>query len=142
MADATPRTYIYGIILFTLIMVAGIGFMGILGADNPAMTTGKYDEFNKSMNKLTDVTEQVGSLDGGIQDAGAEFGTFGVLNALISSAWRTLQLLGTSLGFMSTAYGAMFSVFGIPTWIPGLISLLVVTLIVFTIFSAIFQTEL
>lgn len=143
MADATPRKYVYGIILFTLVVVAGIGLMSVFGADNPAMLSGgKYSEFNSSMNKLADVTDQVGSLDSGIRDASTDFGAFGVLNALISSAWQTLKLLGTSLSFMSEAYGAMSSVFGVPAWIPGLIGLLVVAMLVFTIYSAIFQTEL
>lgn len=142
MANATPRTYIYGIILFTLVIVAGISFIGLFGAENPSMTAGKYQEFNESMNRLTDVTDQVGGLDSGIREASTDFGAFGVLNALISSAWQTLKLLGSSLGFMSSAYGAMNSVFGVPAWITGLIALLVVSMIVFTIYSAIFQTEL
>ena len=142
MADATPRKYVYAIIMFTLVVVAGISMVSIFGAENPAMVAGKYSDFNESMNKLTDVTDQVGSLESGIRDASTDFGAFGVLNALISSAWQTLKLLGSSLGFMSEAYGAMSSIFGIPAWIPGLVALLVITLLVFTIYSAIFQTEL
>ncbi|RLA46951.1 MAG: hypothetical protein DRR04_05370 [Gammaproteobacteria bacterium] len=142
MAEATPRKYVYGIILFTLVVVSGISFMSIFGADNPAMLTDKYGEFNESMNQLSSVTDQVGSLESGIRDASTDFGAFGVLNALISSAWQTLKLLGSSLGFMSLAYSAMSSVFGVPAWIPGLIALLVISMIVFTIYSAIFQTEL
>lgn len=142
MADATPRTYIYGIILFTLITVSGVSFMAILGAENPAMTSGKYVVFNDSMNKLSDITTQVDSLDDGIQNASTDFGAFGVLNALISSAWQTLKLLGSSLGFMSEAYVAMSALFGVPAWIPALVALLIVTMIIFTIYSAIFQQEL
>ena len=143
MADATPRKYVYAIILFTLVMVAGISMIGIFGADNPAMLTGgKYAAFNESMNKLSDVTDQVGSLDSKIREVKADTGVFGVLNALISGAWQTLKLLGKSLGFMTGAFTAMSSIFMVPAWIPGLIELLVIAMIVFTIYSAIFQTEL
>lgn len=142
MADATPRTYIYGIILFTLITVAGVGFLSLFGASNPSMLTGKYIVFNESMNKLNDITTQVETLDNGVSNAQTDFGAFGVLNALISTSWNTLKLLGTSLGFMSDAYGAMNTVFGVPVWVTGIITLFVVTMIIFTIYSAIFQTEL
>lgn len=143
MASATPRKYVYGIILFTLIIVSGISFVSLFGANNPSMTAGEYGAFNKSMNKLTDITNRVNSIDEGFTDPNKQdFGTFGVLNGLINGAWQTLRLLGSSLSFMSDAYEGVSSVFGVPSWIPGLIALLVIAMIVFTIYSAIFQTEL
>jgi hypothetical protein len=143
MADATPRTYVYGILAFVFVIVAGVSFIALFAEKNPAMITGNtYTGFNSSFNRLSDVTTQIGTIQGSITEANADFGAFGVLNALVSSAWQSLKLLGTSLGFMSDAYGGMTTVFGVPAWIPGLIVLFVVTMLAFTIWSAIFQSEL
>lgn len=142
MADATPRTYVYGLILFTLVTVAGISMLSIYGADNPAALTGKYTQFNESMNKLADVNTEINSLDTSVQGNDPDPGTFGVLNGLINGAWQTLRLMGSSFSFMTDAYDAMGDIFGVPSWIPGLVALLITAMVVFAIFSAIFQTEL
>lgn len=143
MADATPRTYIYGIIGFVFVIMAGLTIIAPFAADNPTMVaTDKYAEFNTSFNRMTDVQEELAGIQSSIADASTDFGTFGVLNALVSTAWQSLKLLFTSLGFMNDAYGGMTTVFGVPAWIPALIILIVITMIAFTIWSAIFQSEL
>lgn len=143
MADATPRTYIYGIIGFVFVILAGLTFISPFAEENPAMvSSSKYADFNASFNSFSDVQDELGDIQTSITDASTDFGTFGVLNALVSTAWQSLKLLFTSLGFMNDAYTGMSSVFGVPTWIPSLIILVVVTMIAFTIWSAIFQSEL
>jgi hypothetical protein len=143
MADATPRTYIYGIIAFVFIIVAGVSLVALFSANNPSMVAGdSFSSFNSSFNKLSDATTEIGSIQSSISDSDTDFGAFGVLNALVSSAWQSLRLLASSLGFMSDAYGGMTTVFGVPAWIPGLIVLFVVVMLAFTIWSAIFQSEL
>lgn len=143
MADATPRTYIYGILAFVFVIVGGVTLTAQFALKNPAMVAGdSYGQFNQSFNKLADVTTQIGGIESSITNANTDFGAFGVLNALVSSAWQSLKLLGTSLGFMNGAYQGMTAVFGVPAWIPGIIILFVVVMIVFTIWSAIFQSEL
>jgi hypothetical protein len=143
MADATPRTYVYGIIAFVFVIVAGVSLVAMFAEKNPAMVTGStYSQFNQSFNKLADVTTQIGVIQNKITNVKTDFGVFGVLNELVNSAWQSLKLLATSLDFMSDAYGGMTTVFGVPAWIPSLIVLFVVAMLAFTIWSAIFQSEL
>ena len=117
--------------------------LGIFSAENAAMTSDeKYIEFNQSFNVLDDIGGQVTSMEESITEADTDFGVFGVLNALISSAWQTLKLLFSSLSFMDGVFFGLSSVFGVPGFIPGTVILVVTVILIFSIFSAIFQREL
>ena len=143
MAEILPRHYIIGILIFTFIIVGGVSILGIFNDFDPTYAADeKFTQFNTSFNKINDVTTEVDDLESSISDVDPAFGLFGVLNALISSAWQTLRLLFTSLGFMDGAYNGMAYIFGIPSWIPGIIISIITVIISFAIFSAIFQKDL
>jgi hypothetical protein len=143
MADTLPRHYIIGIVMFGFLIVGGMSMLGIFAGTSDTFATGeKYTQFNNTFNVLDDVTDQVESMEESITEADTDFGIFGVLNALISSAWQTLKLLFSSLSFMDGVFFGLSSVFGVPGFIPGTIILLVTVILIFAIFSAIFQREL
>lgn len=140
---ASPRTYLYGIIIFTFFIVGGVYILSELTTQNPSVTNStKYAQFNSSFNKLEDVSSNVGELEEGLTGSETDFGAFGALNALISSAWQSLVLMFTSFDFMNDVFNGLTSVFGVPAWIPTLVILLVTVMLVFAIYSAIFQKEL
>lgn len=132
-----PQSYIIGILIFTLVIVGGVSILGSFKIND-----GQTAEFNKTFNKMNDVTGAVDDLQGGIENADTDFGVFGVLNSLISSAWQSLKLLFTSLGFMTTAFGGMTTMFGVPAWIPLIFASIITVIIIFAIYSAIFQRDL
>lgn len=143
MAEVLLRHYIWGIIIFTLFIVGGVSMLAIYKDGDPSFASDDtYTRFNQSFNRLDDVTSTVSNLQSGITDADTDFGSFGVLNALISSSWQSIRLMFTSFGIMNDAYNGLSAIFGIPAWIPSLIILAVTVLIAFTIYSAIFQKEL
>jgi hypothetical protein len=143
MADATPRTYIFGLIAFVFVIVGGLSIVGVFAGNNPAMVTGStYSDFNSSFNKFNEVNSEVGSIQNGLVNENNDFGAYGVLNSLMNGAWQSLRLLGTSLGFMTTVYGGLATVFGVPAWIPTLIGLFFIAILAFTIWSAIFRSEI
>lgn len=137
MAQVQPRTYIIGIIIFCFIIVGGISLLASFGVNSSQVT-----EFNQTFDKMNDVTSVTSDLRGSIENADTDFGAFGVLNSLISSAWQSLRLLFTSLGFMEDAYSGLTSFFGVPAWIPMLLGAIVIVIIAFAIFGAIFQRDL
>lgn len=142
MAEVLPSNYIIGILIFTLFIVGGVSILGVMKSENPAFATSeKYSQFNESFNKLDDVTTEVNDLQDGIETAPSDFGVFGVLNSLISSSWQTLRLLATSFSFMNGAFIGM-TMFGMPAWIPTIIILMVIVMISFAVFAAIFQRKL
>jgi len=144
MAEILPRHYIIGIILFTLFIVGGIAMIGEFRNDDPTFVDNdKYTSFNNTFNVYNNITEEVVDLKVGVENStSTEFGALGVLSSLISTSWQTLKLIVKSLDFMDVAFTGMASFLGIPSWVGGLIILLVTTLLVFAIYSAIFQRDI
>jgi len=143
MSDVTPRTYIFAIIIFTLLIVGSVSIIGAFHNSDPdVIDTDKYQQFNRSFNKINDVSDSVTGLEDNIIDAAPDQGAFGVLNSLINTGWQTLVLLFNSFGFMDGVFEAMSEMFGVPPWIISLVLLLITVMLVFTIFSAIFQKDI
>lgn len=142
MAEAKPRTYIYGIIMMMFFIVGGIALLGEFQSANPNFDNmNRSAEFNRTFNKLSDVTTEVGILEDNIKSTDTDFGVFGVLNALIFSSWQAIKFIFDSFGFMDAIYDGMTAFFGVPAWIPLIISLLITVTLVFAIFKMIFQNE-
>lgn len=137
MAGVIPKTYIIGIVMFCFFIVGGVSILASFGVNSQQVT-----DFNTTFDKMNDITQVSNDLRGSIENADTDFGAFGVLNSLISSAWQSLKLLFTSLSFMGDAYAALSTFFGVPAWIPGLLGGIVVIILIFAIWSAIFQRDL
>lgn len=143
MAEILPRHYIFGIIAFTFIIVGGVSIFASLHSDDPTFgDSDKLTQFNRTFNVMDDVSDNVGNLQTNIENADSDFGLFGVLNSLISSAWQTLKLLFSSFSFMGAVFSGTTTMFGIPAWIPTLAGLVITIIIAFAIYSAIFQREI
>lgn len=102
----------------------------------------KFTQFNKTFNVYNDVEEQVNDLGSSITSADQDFGLLGVLNGLIMAGWQSLRLMLTNFAFMNTVFKGLYTMFGVPAWISGLIILAVTVMFVFSIFSAFFQRDL
>jgi len=139
---ATPRSYITGIIIAMFFVIGGVALINEMREDNSSFDAGdRTGEFNRTFNKLDDVSTEVNTLEDNIKNSDDDFGVFGVLNSLIFSSWTTIKLLFTSFNFMDDVLGGLTDVFGVPAWIPLIIGLLITTMIVFAIYRMIFQTE-
>jgi len=138
------RDLFYGIIIFTLVLVGGVSMMSIFNDSNADYTSdSKFSEFNASMNTLTGITSKVEILEEGItQDPEGDVSLLGVLGNLINGAWNTLSVLIGGFGFMGTAFTGLSMTFGIPLWITGLLSLIITVLLIFVLYSALFQREI
>ena len=148
MADILPRHYIIGIILFTFFIVGGMAMMNEFNKSDDTFTDDeKFTQFNKSFDKMAELTTSVETLKGKIDPLTGEeeeikYGVFGVLNALIETSWNALRTIFSAFGFMDDIFNAISIVFGVPVWVGSLLILLVTVLLVFSIWSAIFQTKL
>lgn len=143
MAEILPRHYIIGIILFTLVIVSGVSILGLMNAKNPSLSSNnEITSFNKTFNKMGNVTTQIESMQSQIENADTDFGAFGVLNALINTGWQGLKLLFNSFSFMNVAFEGLGTFFGVPAFIPALGILIVAVVFIFSILSAIFQREI
>ncbi len=138
-----PSTYLYGILIFTFFIVGGVSLMSILkDSDVTFASDPKFSQFNDTFNVYQETTEKIGALGSGITNADTDWGLLGVLNGLIMTAWQSLKLLLTNFSFMNTVFNGLYTIFGIPTWVSGLMILAVTVMFVFSLYSAFFQREL
>lgn len=144
MGEVLPRHYIIGILIFTLFIIGGVAMIGEFRKSDPSYVDdgNKFANFNKTFNVYTKITGQVSGMSDQVKEAKPDTGILGVLNGLVLSAWQTLRLLVSSLGFMGAVFGGLSSIFGIPAWIPAIVLSIVVVILVFSIFGAIFQRDL
>lgn len=143
MAEILPRHYLYASIMFVFFMVSGLVVIAEFNNDYPEFTNNEqYKEFNDSVYKMNEIENQVNRLESQIRTSEPDPGVFGVLNSLIQSSWQVLKLLFQSFSFIVTAFQEMSAVFGIPVWIAGTLTLLLVVVVTLGILSVIFQKEL
>ena len=142
MVDTTPRSYIYGMLIFMFIIVGGVSLLSEFRSADPSFdNSSKTREFNDTFNKLDSISGEINSMQNNIENAQSDYGAFGVLNSLISSSWSGIKLIGSSLSFMDGAFNGMNKVFGVPTWISSIIILFVSVTLIFAIYRMIFQSE-
>jgi hypothetical protein len=136
-----PSQYILGIILFTFFIMGGIALMGeFRKGDATFMSDSQTAGFNTTFNKYDTLTTSVTNLQGSVEDAGNEWGAYGVVGALVGSAWNSLRLLFSSFSFMNSIFLGL-GMFGVPSWVGGLAILAVTVIFAFAIYSAIFKAE-
>ena len=138
-----PSTYIMAILVFILFIVGGVSIMLEFRASDPTFANdARFTEFNNTFNVYTNTTDKIEDLALSITAADSDWGILGVLNGLILAAWQSLKLLITNWSFMNSVFLGLSTIFGIPSWIAGLIILAVTVMFVFALYSAFFQRDL
>lgn len=145
MGSVKISDYVIGIIVFTMIIVGGVSLFSIYGGYNSDMVDDpRFVEFNRSFNQYDNVVTEVSNLNASVSatdESSGFWGEFGVINSLIGHVWATMRLTIGSFGFMNTAFGGLSSVLGIPAQFVVLISLLVIAVIAYAIFTLIFKSD-
>ena len=136
------KKYIIGIMMFTLGIVCGVSMLWELSKSDTTFTDDEtFKQFNKSFDRLNRVTEATDNIKGDFEEDKQDFGVFGTLGALVGTAWQTIRLTFSSFGFMNSVFVQGSVLFGIPNWISGLIIAIIITIIAFTIYKAIFRVQ-
>lgn len=135
------KRYIIGVLLFGLVIVGGVGMLGTFFAkDSTFGDSQQFKQYNKTFNKLDEVNSQVSNLQSNVEgSASSELDIFGVIPALVNSAWSTLSIILSSFGFMTSAYSGLSTFFGIPAFIPVIIGSIITVMIIFALYRALFQ---
>lgn len=116
--------------------------MELRASDSSFADDDKFTEFNETFNVYTETSDQISDLGSSITNADSDWGILGVLNGLILTAWQSLKLLITNWNFMNGVFYGLSTLFGVPSWISGLIILAVTVMFVFALYSAFFQREI
>jgi hypothetical protein len=144
--EVLPRHYVFGLIIFTLIISAGL--IMISGFSEKQSTfvddSSNYSQFDSSFNQFSALNESIKGIHG-FQDSASQKPTdglnLGVLNGIINGVWNAVTLLFTSLGFGGSILNGFGLVFGIPPIFGILIGLLITAMLAFAIFTLAFYRE-
>jgi len=138
-----PSTYIMAILVFILFIMGGMSMiMEFKQSNDNFADDDRLTEFNETFNVYEDTSSKVTDLGESITNADSDWGILGVLNGLILAAWQSLKLLITNWAFMNGVFLGMSTMFGVPSWIAGLIILAITVMFVFALYSAFFQRDL
>lgn len=142
------QDYIIGVIYLTLIIVGGLAFMSEMRSNSPEAQISNLDEFNDSFNKYETLQSEVTDLQNSVSTNSTGFfgQTFGAIEGLVSGAYNTLGLVFTSFSFVTSTNpsnpGILYSMhtrYGVPAWFPILLVSIIIIIIVFSIYKAVFQ---
>jgi len=135
------RNYILAIIIFTAFIVGGTSMFIEFKVSKPEFPSDeRFERFNDTFNTYLDVNKTTSQVRSRIEQSNATLGVFGGLNSLILTTWNTFKLTASSYSFMNEAFLGTNSIFGIPTWVAGLISTAIVVIIIYGIIKYIFRT--
>lgn len=147
MAEILVRNIIIAFIVVGIIALGGMTLISDAISEDPSLIPDQsaynFRTFNSSMNKFTEFNTNAESLKGNVTNWGQEeTGLFGVLNGLIQNGWITLRNIFTTFDIMKDSASGMQTIFGIPSWVVGIPALIIAIIVLFNIFSAIFQREI
>jgi hypothetical protein len=140
-AELNIKMVLLSFILFTMFIVGGVQMMAIARSKNSnAFSDEKLNQFNSSFNKLDELSSSISTTEAALK-SGAEkdINAFGVLNAIILNVFNSIKMMGTTFSFIGTSFLGLYAIFGIPTWVGILASLMITTIIVFSILGSVFR---
>ena len=141
MPEILPRHYIFGIIIFCLVITSGIGIMGVLSKDEIA-NDDRYNEFVSNFDQMGSINSTLLGYKSETEQTKTEgISVLGVIGTLAQATWGSLSFMVQSLSFMDDAFNGL-EMFGVPSFIPQILILIVIVIIIFTIWSAIFQMNI
>jgi len=136
-------TFIIASIFATLLISSGVWVLSDIAQNNPtAISPTDLELFNNSFNRQAELEGSIGGIRTNIEDTQPEFGLFGGLNALVNVAWTGLKGIFKSFSFVGSAFTNLAYYFGIPVFIFNLLTLIIIVIFAFTIYSAIFQRDI
>lgn len=150
MVETSPKHILIGAMVAALVLVGGIYMIsndnqtGFKDRYGQTLSTGNnYDEFaNKTITYYQGLQSSTETIEGNIKNAETQQGLLGALNGLIQTAWGSLKNLFSTLGFINDYMSyTSTKVLGIPSFVAVLLWSIIIIIIAFSIWSAIFQKE-
>ena len=141
MALEDIKGYMIGVIIFIVVITGGVMMFSEFSAVDPTIDSGgQIGQFNRTLNKASNISQSVQGIEDSIEQAGTGRGPLGWLDAIVGSAYNGLKAIGNTMGFVKVAGEDEANIFNIPTIFVTLLGLIVTLIIGFAIWSAITKT--
>lgn len=132
-----------GVILGIIVLTSGLFMIGTFSASDTNLDTTQISTANSVLvNSTAGIYSSVKSLNSSMNKlTNPNSGFFGVFDALISSVTGGLAAIGNTIGFMNVAAYQFALILHVPTFVVGLLWLIIIIIIVFAIYSAIMRVN-
>lgn len=130
-----------GTILAMIVIGGGIYFMGTLFAyDTSLDSPNQIGDFTSALNKSTEMTNSVNDMETSLSVSEKDVGLLGWLNNIVGSVYKGLKTLYSEMSFIKTTINIIGNLFGVPSFVIGLLALIISIIIIIAIWSAITKT--
>lgn len=135
-----------GTIIFVLVILGFLSIMYAASDKDSSLDRDEINRFNNTYNKYEGLSTSTQRIRGTIQNSTATQteGEFGAINSIVISSWGSIRNSFTTLGFMMDILSdtsIFFGVFAIPNWLTGLLVMMLVVIIGFSIWALAFQRK-
>ena len=139
--NAKISSYLIALLVFGMVITGIVVLLSGVTTENADLSE-EYEDFNATFNKLEQTSTSVDNLESKLKaDDGQNWGVFGVLNALIGSAWETLKLVFSSFSFITAIFAGLHTWLGVPLWVTNTLYSLILVVVIFTIINLITKGE-
>jgi hypothetical protein len=132
--------YLYAAFIFSFFIFGSVTLISQMntGSGNQA----EIQKFNSTTNKLEELNTQTNIMTSNIDSGIGETGTLGMINQLITTAWNTLKNIPTTFVIITETITSMSGLYGIPSWVLGILTSVIGIMILFGIYAAVFQRDI
>jgi hypothetical protein len=140
----TTKDYVIGVIIFTMIVGCCAAIIAEFKSESPTLgdDSVEFENFNTTFYKYDQVSSTVGDWQSNMENVSQDNSALGVWDSLISGGWSILSLLGQSFSFMSGVFTGFAAVLGVPPFVAALAYLLIIVVIIFSVYSAVFRKDI
>jgi len=141
MAETLPRHLYFAGIIVVIVIMAGVALINEIAVDKPDYLGDEgITYFNNTLNNYAELEASSAEFQSTITNA-PDPSLFGWLDALVGGVWNGLTNLFSTLNFLISFVLGVPTYFGLPSWLASLTVIMITGVILFTIFSAIFQKD-
>jgi hypothetical protein len=131
-------------VIFLFCIVGGINLIGLGQHQDSTIIDGtKFQTFNKSFAKVTEMDTQVNKLKGTITEQKTGWSAVtGFFDTILGTIWNSIKLIFDSFSFLPNILTDIGTFFGIPAWIAGLAVSLITIMLIFAIWYAFLRVNI
>ena len=144
MADIRPRDLMISFLIFTAIILGGIGFIDIAYSKNPDFVDADtYTDFKTYYDMRQGIYENISVMETEAQRSETPT-ILEAIGYLFTKGYQIVLLQFGFIGFFSTIAQGLTKTFGffIPAWLPGIIIGILTTIIIYSVVSAFMQKDI
>jgi len=134
---------IIGLVFGLMIILSGTFIISEINtSDNTFYSQSEFTAFNNTFAKVDKMQEYSDKIEDSISNSKPKWFDLSGIGALIETVWSTLTSIFSSIDFMFTMVREIPVFFGIPPFLANLFIMVLIFIVGFAIFSAVWQNDL